>query len=266
MTKGYAGADSSALVSSQVGGKTLVALAAETLGETPVLWGRYFTSASTSGDVEYRHLEEGQLLHENNIRVLPIARQTERVAGTSDDGTADAKANAEDVIQTFGADYLKSLGGSFLMFLDVEGTPSLSLSYYTGWAQTLSAYSQSYSNGAVTLLPCVYGTQSDGTTWQAIASAGSQGVPCHGVWIAHWTGHGCQPLPDWSDADVSPTVALPCSILLWQYSDDCNGGDGFDCNQTNPEIDFNAFIAQLILPPAVATATASTAASLTAAT
>jgi hypothetical protein len=255
MTKGYAGADSASLVSSQIDGKTLVDLATKTLGAKPVFWGRYFTSVSASGDAEYRHLEEGQLLRENNIRVLPIARQTERVAGTSDEGVADAKLNAEDVIKTFGADYLKSLGGSFLMFLDVESTPSLSLSYYTGWAQTLSAYSQTYSNGAVTLLPCVYGTQSDGTTWQAIASASSQGVPCHGVWIAHWTGHGCNPLPDWSNAEVAPKVSLPCSILLWQYSDDCHGGNGFDCNQTNPAIDFNGFIGQLILPPEVVAAT-----------
>ncbi len=255
MAKGHAGADSAALVSSQIDGKTLVDLATGTLGATPVLWGRYFTSVSTTGDVEYRHLDEGQLLREKNIRVLPIARQTERVAGTSNDGAADAKLNAEDVITTFGADYLASLGGSFLMFLDVESTPSLSSSYYTGWAQTLSAHSQSFSNGAVTLLPCVYGTRSDGTTWEAIASANKQGVPCHGVWIAHWTGHGCQPLPDWSDAEVSPTVALPCSVLLWQYSDDCHGGDGFDCNTTNPGIDFSAFMAQLILPPEVTPAT-----------
>lgn len=253
MTKGRAGADSSSLVTYQIGGKTLVDLASETLGEMPVLWGRYFTSVTESGDVEYRHEQEGQLLLQNNVRVLPIARQTNRVAGTSADGAADAQANAEDVIQTFGADYLKSAGGSFLMFLDVEGTPSLSLSYYQGWAQTLSSYSQSYSNGAVKLLPCVYGTQADDTTWQAIATAASQGVPCNGVWIAHWISQGCQAVPDWSDAHVNPDIALPCQVLLWQYSDDCQGGDGYDCNTTDPNIDFNAFINQLILPPPAAT-------------
>ena len=76
------------------------------------------------------------------------------------------------MIVTFGADYLKSLGGKVLMFLDVESP--LSLSYYQGWAQTLMEHSQSYSNGAVTILPCVYGVQSDDTTWQAIASASNQ--------------------------------------------------------------------------------------------
>ena len=252
MAKGRAGADSSSLVTTQIGGKSLADLAAETLGETPVLWGRYFTSAATTGDVEYRHLEEGQLLRENNIRVLPIARQTNRVSGTAADGAADAKLNAEDVIVTFGADYLKSLGGKVLMFLDVESTPPLSLSYYQGWAQTLMEHSQSYSNGAVTILPCVYGVQSDDTTWQAIASASNQGIDCYGVWIARWNWRGCQAVPDWSDETVSPTVALPCKILLWQYSDECHGGDGFDCNQTNPGVDFDAFINQLILPPEIA--------------
>ena len=103
------------------------------------------------------------------------------MAGTSADGTADAKLNAKDVILTFGADYLKSLGGNVLMFLDVESAPPLSLCYYKGWARTLCDFSQSFSHGGVTLLPCVYGVQSDDATWQAIASADSQGVFCHGV-------------------------------------------------------------------------------------
>lgn len=126
----------------QIGGKTLVDLATETLGEKPAFWGRYFTSAASTGVVEYRHLKEGQLLREKDIRVLPIARQTKRVHGTTAQGTVDAKLNAKDVLLTFGTDYLKSLGGKFLMFLDVESTPPLSLAYYKGWATTLSDYSQ----------------------------------------------------------------------------------------------------------------------------
>jgi hypothetical protein len=138
MSKGRAGADSSSCHEPDIGGKTLVDLATETLGEKPTFWGRYFTSAATTGVVEYRHLKEGRLLRERDIRVLPIARQTKRVAGTSVQGAADAKLNAKDVLLTFGADYLKSLGGKFLMFLDVESTPPLALSYYKGWANTLA--------------------------------------------------------------------------------------------------------------------------------
>ena len=83
MSKGRPGADSSDLVTSQIGGRTLLDLATETFGEKPSFWGRYFTSAATTGVVEYRHLKEGQLLRDRDIRVLPIARQTKRVAGTS---------------------------------------------------------------------------------------------------------------------------------------------------------------------------------------
>ena len=81
MAKGRAGADSSNLVTRQIGGKTLVDLATETRGEKPVFWGRYFTSVASTGVVEYRNSREGELLREKNIRVLPIARQTKRVEG-----------------------------------------------------------------------------------------------------------------------------------------------------------------------------------------
>ena len=55
--------------------------------------------------------------------MLPIARQTTHVDGTQAEGSADAQLNVEDLIKTFGASYLQSQGGRFLMFLDVEGTP-----------------------------------------------------------------------------------------------------------------------------------------------
>src|SRR5215469_8515143 len=117
VAKGKAGADSSVMVTSQVMGQGLIDLAKLLYGEPPVFWGRYFTSTATGGTVEYRHLKENQPLHDNNIRVLPIARQTKRVDGTQADGSVDAEANADDVIATFGADYLASLGGEFYMFL-----------------------------------------------------------------------------------------------------------------------------------------------------
>jgi hypothetical protein len=102
MAKGRPGADSSVLVTHQIQGKTLVQLASELFGAPPILWGRYFTSASTTGDVEYRHLQENQILRDHNIRVLPIARQTKRVSGSQALGSADAAQNVEDLILTFG--------------------------------------------------------------------------------------------------------------------------------------------------------------------
>jgi hypothetical protein len=136
------------------------------------------------------------------------------------------------------------------MFLDVEGNPSLSLSYYGGWAKTLTAHSSELTRGAVEVLPCVYATRSDNATWQNVASACAQGADCRGIWVARWVQHGCSDLIDWDDARVTPAVALPCKVLIWQYSDNCHGGGGFDCDEVNPSIDLdNALLNQLILPP-----------------
>jgi len=222
----------------------------EHFGQTPVFWGRYFTSASTSGTAEYRHLKENQPLRDKAIRVLPIARQTRNVDGTQSSGSLDAERNANDLIATFGSDYLASLGGDLYMFLDVEGSPSLSQAYYASWAQTLTSYSSSATAGQVQILPCVYATRSDNATWLAVSSAAAAGTPCMGAWIARWPSSGCQPLPEWSDALVQPAVAIPCPVLIWQYANDCNGAGGFDCSETNPAIDFDAdLLSHLVLPP-----------------
>src|SRR5947207_5733023 len=196
MAKGMPGADSSTLVTTLIGGRNLVELATDLFGRTPVVWGRYFTSVTTGGNVEYRHLKENQLLRANNIRVLPIARQTKRVNGSAADGSADAAANAEDLIQTFGADYLNSLGGQVVMFLDVESAPSLSVGYYRGWAGTLVTHSHDFSGGKVTILPCVYGTHFDDPTWRSVVWPVGPGVDFRGAWFARGrvSGNNDQPV------------------------------------------------------------------------
>src|SRR5215468_2860301 len=242
MAIGSPGADSSNLVTRLINGRPMVDVATDLFGRTPVLWGRYFTSAATSGLVEYRAHRENQALRDRNIRVLPIARQTKHVDGAHAEGSVDARLNAEDLIKTFSASYLKSIGGEFLMFLDVEGTPSLSADYYTGWAKTLVDHSQSFSHGAVKILPGVYATQGDDATWQAVATASQRGVQSHGAWVARWRIRGCGRPLDWDPRIVMPRVRLPCDVLLWQYADECHGGDGFDCNETNPHIDLDDII------------------------
>src|SRR5262245_34681607 len=250
MAVGKPGADSSVLVTSKIQGKTLIQLATELFEEQPIFWGRYFTSVSTTGTVEYRHLKENQILRDHNIRVLPIARQTKRVGGSQALGSVDAEQNVEDLILTFGQDYLASQGGEFLMVLDVEGAPSLSVAYYTGWAQTVLAHSRDFTHGAVTISPCVYAPRGDDATWQAVADAADRGVACDGAWIARWRARGCSKLLEFDNAIVLPRVELPCDVLLWQYADECHGGSGFDCNQTNPEIDLeDDLLRKLILPP-----------------
>ena len=251
MARGLPGADSSVPVTFQINGRSLIDLATDLFGEIPVVWGRYFTSSSTGGTVEYRHRRENEPLRNRGTRVMPIARQTKHVRRDESLGVADAKNNVKDVITTFGADYLKDQGGKFLLFLDVEGDPSMSEDYYRGWAKTLVYHSSTFSNGAVTIVPGIYATQGDDTTWRALKAAAATGVPCEGVWVARWRIRGCGALLDF-DANmglVRPNVALPCEILLWQYADDCHGGNGFDCNEINPNIDVAAFLKKCVLPP-----------------
>ena len=250
LRSGKPAVDSSVPVTTQINGTSLLDLAQQLFGETPVLWGRYFTSTATTGSVEYRHLKENQPLRDRGVRVLPIARQTKYVNGSQTRGSADAEANADDLIATFGADYLASQGGKFLLVLDVEGSPALSANYYFGWATTLMAHSRTSTGGKVTILPCVYGIHSDGSTWNSLNEAHARGAECHGAWIARWRVRGCSALLPFDPSVVSPPVQLPCKILLWQYADDCHGGGGFDCDQTNPDIDLEQdLLSKCILPP-----------------
>jgi hypothetical protein len=253
MATGLAGADSSTPVTA-----SLIQEATQLFGESPAFWGRYFTSPTTTGTVEYRHAEENGVLASAGILLLPIARQTMNVAGTAQQGAEDARGNVDDLFDTFGTQYLAAQGGEFFLFLDVEGnpsagSPSLSQSYYTGWAERLVRYSRRRSNHAVTILPGLYARQDDDPTWNALtaacASAASDaGVACHGVWVARYYTGSCE-MTDWDDSIVIPAVELPCDVLLWQYAENCCGG-AIDCNQTNPGLDIQTvLLKRLILCP-----------------
>jgi hypothetical protein len=251
--KGKPGADSSSLVTTQFGSKNLLELAKDLFGEYPVFWGRYFGGASGPTGAEYLHRREDGVLHAAGVKVLPIAQQTPRVSGNENQGSADAKANAEDVIGSFGAAYLKTLGNEFLVFLDVEGTrfSVLSEAYYTGWANGLVSTSQALTGGDITLRPAIYAPRGNTPTWTAAANCVAHGVPCDGAWVAKWFHKvpSCTPVPDWDNALVTPAVALPFPILAWQYDPECHGGNGFDMNQLNPNLDPELLLSRLILPP-----------------
>jgi hypothetical protein len=248
MATGLPGADSSSPVTTQVQGQTLIQYATAQFGQAPVFWGRYFTSPTTGGTVEYRHATEDGPLNAAGIPVLPVARQTANVDGSADDGAADATANVADILASFGADYLAGLNDTFYVFLDVEGDPSLSASYWTGWSQTLVNSSSNQTGGAVTLSPCIYATQGDNATWTALAQAMNAGAACEGAWIARYPAGGCDQILEWDDTVVTPTAGVPCPILAWQYAGNCGP---IDCSQTNPELDPQVALLQfLILPPA----------------
>ena len=250
LAQGRPGADSISPVTT-----SLIQSAAKLYGATPAFWGRYFTSADTAGSVEYRGAVENRPLNAAGIRLLPIARQTANVDGSLRQGVEDGAANANDFITTFDASFLSSQGESFYMFLDVEGSPSLSSDYFTGWAQGLAEESASWSNhlssGSLRILPCVYATQGDAATWAALAAAQSAGVRCMGVWIARSYSGYCE-MGEWSDAIVTPVSPepFPWPILAWQYAVNCLNG-AIDCSQTNPNIDAQSQLLDfLVLPPA----------------
>jgi len=234
----------------------MVESASALFGRTPAVWGRYFTKPTTSGTVEYRHAQENPVLAQYAIRLLPVARQTRDVAGSAAQGASDAQGNVDDLFASFGAEYLASLGSEFLMFLDVEGTPSsgspsLGLHYWTGWAQTLGEHSRTASGGRVEVLPCAYARQGDDATWESLSQASAQGVACHGAWVARYYSGSCT-MANWDETIVAPQVALPCDILLWQYAENCCDG-AIDCSQTNPNLDIDTLLLRrLILPPGAA--------------
>jgi hypothetical protein len=246
MAQGSGAADSSIPVTSD-----MVDSARALFGAAPAFWGRYFTSASTTGDVEYRHAVESEVLGSAGIRLLPVCRQTTHVNGTNAQGLADGLANAGDFITTFGKDYLVAQGGTFYMFLDVEGQPSLEIDYYTGWVNGLAQKAQELTGGAVQVLPCVYAMQSDLATWDNLSKAIAAGTPCRGVWVARYY-HDEPAVGEWLSDILCPkcsdTFGIP--ILAWQYCDKGLNGQ-IDCTQINPAIDAqNDLLQYLVLPAA----------------
>ena len=256
MPQGFPAADSGLPVTTP-----RIEAATTLLGARPAFWGRYFTSVGTTESVQYCAEENGPL-NAAGIRLLPIGWQTEKVNGSETQGVSDGSNNAQSFIATFGASFLASQGGKFYLFLDVEGSPSLSSAYYTGWAQGLAQQSAAMcqsaglASDAVQLLPCVYGTQGDTETWSALASATSANAPCMGVWIARYDPNDCQ-LADWSAVKVTPVSPkpFPFTILAWQLSGNCLSGQ-IDISQINPSLDPQSDLLDfLVLPPPPAAAT-----------
>ena len=230
MNQGIPGADSTDQVT-----QSLIQKATSLIGATPQFWGRYFCTPTNPSPYEYTHASENAPLSQNAIKLLPIAEQTWRVAGSQQQGAEDAQGNVDDLIETFSADYLAGVGQEFLMFLDVEGSPpsnpSLSPGYYQGWAQTLASYSQQQSGGRFTILPAVYASRDDNTTWQTL----QQGVaPCNAIWIAAYGSNNPQ-LPAWNVSQTTPQGAqLSIPVLVWQYAGNLGPDQSLDCNVTNP--------------------------------
>lgn len=222
------------------------------LKTTPVFWGRYFKRPGFEQD--YQPSTESAVFATHHIRLLPIARQTNRVAGSASDGAADALLNGNAFVESLGLEYLSSIGGELLMFLDVEGTsdrnPNLSVDYWIGWSAALVAHSRLVSANRFTIVPGVYCRQNQNATWEAIARASTLGFPCTGAWIFRSrTGACTKPVPAWDPAFNTPAVKLPCPILAWQFAIDCVVAGGVDFNMVHPDpANESALLNRLVVP------------------
>jgi hypothetical protein len=210
------GADKNAIVT-----QARIDVATQQTGHSIEFWGRYFKNPGNTSPEQYQPTLEAALLNQKNIRVLPIGRQTEHVAGSESLGRTDGTTNAEAIIGAFGTQVLAALLQGLVVFLDVEGSPhpSLSEDYYKGWADGLAQTGQA---AGVKLLPAVYGAQGDNATWTHLAQAVSNGAACEGTWIARPGTLGCHPLTPFDETFVRPQ-GLPQSIkiLAWQAVLNC---------------------------------------------
>lgn len=234
-----------------------IARATTLMGSAPKFCGRYFGPGPPS-PYEYQHAVENGPARAANCPILPIGDQTNRVAGPT--GASDGAGNAADVISTFGADYLASIGKEFYLVLDVEGQPSLSVAYYIAWSAAVITRAQQLSGGRFTLLPCVYASENDGPTWKALASSMLKGAVCAGAWVASYVTTTAVNLPidpAWNPSKArmntgDDTPAPTCPVLLWQEAGGFDGTpyEALDPNIVSPNIDSAAFLSRLILPPA----------------
>lgn len=222
-------------------------------GLTPLFWGRYFKKPDFAQD--YQPALENAVFHAHHMRLLPIARQTTRVAGSASDGAADAVLNADAFTKALGVEYLARIGGEMLMFLDVEGTsatnPNLSVEYWIGWSAALVERSRRISSGRFLIIPGVYCRQNQNATWDAISRAHDLGFPCAGAWVFRSRKDACtKPIPEWDAPFNTPAVALPCPIMIWQFAIDClfEGGVDFDMLSPDPAI-ASALLNRLVFPP-----------------
>jgi len=250
MSRGRLATDSLAFVNQTIGGRSIAAIAAEHLNETPAFWGRYFKHPGYA--LDYSPIRENAVLYRESIRLLPIARQTIRVGGTVEDGLADGDRNVDAFVNALRADYLASQGRELLMFLDVEGTsssnPSLSLPYFIGWSNALAQRSAERSGGRFAILPAVYCRQSNDETWRVIAHAADLGHPVASAWIFRARRGACASIPDWDPGFFMPSIPLPCPVMAWQFAIDCFDHIlDFDMVNPAPEVE-KALLSRLVIP------------------
>ena len=224
----------------------LILEASNYLAATPQFWGRYFQGDSSEG--EYLHDIENAPLQKAGVRVLPISRQTDRVGLSRQTGAEMGQLHAEDLLETFGENYLAAQGDGFYFFLDVELQHPLSQEFYSGWSEAVFK-----ASSKVRLMPCVYLNHADYTTLSNLSTAVKAGAECHGLWVANY-GHNDHARPQpWNSEAMALARPAPCKVLLHQYRGDMKGGyndASYDFSQINPFLEHpESVLKRLILPP-----------------
>jgi len=235
---------------------------------SPAFWGRYFKAPANPDDIQYKYKKENRVLHENNIKLLPIARQTSRVAGSEAEGRTDGTHNAAAVIEAFGAPFLVQAGVAPLVFLDTEpeGTgPALSFDYYVGWARGLIAEGKRQTGGRLQFQPGIYlnssGHEGNGRVAAHVAahvlaliqSNQLEGeLQCRAIWSAKYGDRTpLSPIPAWADQETRlPEMPATCPVIAWQWAEakDNIPRLPIDPNLLHPSAGAE-FLTHLLVPP-----------------
>ena len=223
-------------------------VATQKLGQQPVFWGRYFKDPGNTSSIQYQANLESDFFNTNNIKVLPVGRQTANVSEPDSDlGRQDGGDNAAAIIATFGADHLSTMP-EVAVFLDAEINNPLNHVYYQGWSAGLIAGGSSQN---VKFAPCVYGHHNDGETWSELGKALSAGSICGAAWIVFMDSMNF-PIGPWQPArftgknmPAGVRVAIAQRVLDFQDSEH----RAYDFNLVNPAHQ-DWLLPRLVLPPA----------------
>jgi len=131
-------------------------------------------------------------------------------------GRRRRSGNAADFLATFPRIF-GGAGGQFFMFLDVEGlpqqgNPSLSLSYYTGWAQTACGFSQKPKQQRGYLATVYLRANRRQCHRKRLVAANNNGIKCHGAWVARITHRRLARRGTLNRISALPNVQLPFAV------------------------------------------------------
>lgn len=223
-----------------------LSVATAQIGQAPVFWGRYFKGPGDTDPAQYQAGQESSFLNSHNIKVLPVARQTNHVNSTDSNlGKTDGEQNAQALIASFGADVLEALP-EVAVFLDAEIGNPLNHNYYLGWSAGL------IQGGApnIKFVPCLYAHHNDQQTWSEVGNAMNQGATCGAAWIVYMDS-GTFPIGPWGARFTSATMPSGLPVVMVQrildFRDSASPPNTYDFDLVNPAYQ-DWLLQRLVLP------------------